>query len=150
VAAQIVIDSTAEQPAIIKGSQAGNNTNITGKIKGKGVVEIQDANDNAFVISGVIANGDAEGDVLAVKVVTDSGVTFTGANTYSGGTVIAEGVTFSITNAAVLGTGAVTGAGTDIAANAAVRSAIALPLRLIQFRKIGHYVTKHDIHPLVS
>ena len=106
----IVIDSTAEKPAVIKGNENGNNGVIAATIKGNGVLEIQDVDDNFFTISGVIADGDAEGDVLAVKVVTDRGVTFTGANTYTGGTVIDEGATL---NAGMnsLGTGAVTGAG---------------------------------------
>ena len=106
----IVIDSTAEKPAVIKGNENGNNGVIAATIKGNGVLEIQDVDDNFFTISGVIADGDAEGDVLAVKVVTDRGVTFTGANTYTGGTVVAAGATL---NAGMnsLGTGAVTGAG---------------------------------------
>ena len=106
----IVIDSTAEKPAVIKGN---NNGVIAATIKGNGVLEIQDNNDNSFTISGVISDGDAEGDVLAVKIVTDRGVTFTGANTYTGGTVIAEGATVSVSNInTIFGTGNVTGAGT--------------------------------------
>lgn len=109
----IVIDSTAEKPAVIKGNKNGNNGVIAATIKGNGVLEIQDDNDNYFTISGVISDGDAEGDVLAVKVVTDRGVTFTGANTYTGGTVVAEGVTVTVSNlTSIFGTGAITGAGT--------------------------------------
>lgn len=109
----ITIDSSVETPVIIKGSSFGNNSNIAAAIKGNGVLEIQDNNDNYFTISGVISDGDAEGDVLAVKIVTDRGVTFTGANTYTGGTVIAEGATVSVSNInTIFGTGNVTGAGT--------------------------------------
>ncbi len=91
----ILIDATAEKPAVIQGNSFGNNGNIAAAIKGNGVLEIQDNDDNYFTISGVIADGDAEGDVLAVKVSTDRGVTFTGANTYTGGTVVATGATLT-------------------------------------------------------
>lgn len=114
VAAQIVIDSTAEKPAVIAGSQCGSNTNITGSISGNGVVEFQDKNDNYFTVSGSIKDGDQEGDQLKVVVKHDrDSLTFTGANTYTGGTEIAEGAKLKITDASALGTtGAITGAGT--------------------------------------
>ena len=87
-----MIDSTAETPAIIKGSQEGSNTNITGPITGNGVVKIQDASDNPFTISGVISNGSNQGDQLKVVIEhreARGGVTFSGANTYTGGTEVA-------------------------------------------------------------
>ena len=109
----ILIDSTVEKPAVIQGNSFGNNGVIAAAIKGNGLLEIQDDDDNFFTISGVIADGDAEGDVLAVKVSTDCGVTFTANNTYTGGTVIAEGVTMTMTNLnTIFGSGNITGAGT--------------------------------------
>lgn len=119
VSGTITIANAAETAAKICGSSF-NAATIAAAITGAGKVEFADGGafnptsgaDNelpcqyATTYSGVIS-----GD-LQVIISDTSAVTFTGANTYTGGTVIAEGVTFSITNTNALGTGAVTGAGT--------------------------------------
>ena len=90
VATAITIDSSiAGKPAVIKGSRQGNQANITGPISGKGVLEILQHH-NSFTISGVISDA-SETETLAVKVNTSVGVTFSGSNTYTGGTEIATG-----------------------------------------------------------
>lgn len=103
-------ESSADNPAIIVGSYYGNNTNLTGGITGSGLLEIRSEHANSFTISGAIK--DQEGAQLAVKVSTTAGVTFSGTNTYTGGTVIAEGAKLTMTYGQALGTGPVTGAGT--------------------------------------
>lgn len=151
----IVIDSTAEKPAVIKGNNNGNNGNIAATIKGNGVLEIQDADDNFFKISGVIADGDAEGDVLAVKVVTDRGVTFTGANTYTGGTVVAAGATLKVQKMSALGAantevniakgGKVTVTSTgNVTEDSGVARAVFAGEGTVEFNGAGYYVLPNN------
>ena len=114
VSGTITIANAAETAAKICGSSFNAST-IAAAITGAGKVEFADGGsfgdatkypcDGATTYTGVIS-----GD-LQVIISDTSAVTFTANNTYTGGTVIAEGVTFSITNTNALGTGAVTGAG---------------------------------------
>ncbi|MBR5591638.1 MAG: hypothetical protein IKW38_03765 [Kiritimatiellae bacterium] len=87
IGAKILIEeSSAGKPAIIKGSTNGDYSKLTGGITGSGVLEIQ-GNGNTFAITGAIK--DQENAQLAVKINTANGVTFSGANTYTGGTEVA-------------------------------------------------------------
>ena len=151
----IVIDSTAEKPAVIKGNKNGNNGVIAATIKGNGVLEIQDDNDNFFTISGVIANGDAEGDVLAVKVVTDRGVTFTGANTYTGGTIVVDGGVLKVQKMSALGAantevniakgGKVTVTSTgNVTEDSGVARAVFAGEGTVEFNGAGYYVLPNN------
>lgn len=151
----IVIDSTAEKPAVIKGNNNGNNGVIAATIKGNGVLEIQDAGNNFFTISGVIADGDAEGDVLAVKVVTDRGVTFTGANTYTGGTIVVDGGVLKVQKMSALGAantevniakgGKVTVTSTgNVAEDSGVARAVFAGEGTVEFNGAGYYVLPNN------
>ena len=94
--------------ATIKGSLYGNETTFSGGISGNGTLTLEKIADNGnpLTFSGVISDG------LQVIISEAQSVTFSGANTYTGGTEIATGAKLTITNAAALGTeGAITGAG---------------------------------------
>ena len=110
--AAITITEATETSAKICGSSFGQVT-LTGTIAGAGKVEFADGGafgegmypcDNATTCSSVISGE------LQVIISDAQAVTFTANNTYTGGTVIAEG---AVLNAATngLGAGAVTGAG---------------------------------------
>ena len=112
VSGTITIANAAETAAKICGSSFNDST-IAAVITGAGKVEFADGGafgegkylcQNATTYSGVISGN------LQVIVSDTSAVTFTGANTYTDGTVIAEGVTLNAGTGS-LGTGAVTGAG---------------------------------------
>ena len=129
VSGTITIANAAETAAKICGSSFNAST-IAAAITGAGKVEFADGGafgenkypcDGATTYTGVIS-----GD-LQVIISDTSAVTFSGANTYTGGTVIAEGVSLNAgTNS--LGTGAVTGAGKLVVAgypsNATVRTSL--------------------------
>ena len=97
--------------ATIKGSLYGNDTTFSGGVSGNGTLTLEtiSTDNNPLKFSGVIADG-AEG-TLKVVVNHPGGIVFSGANTYTGGTDIATGAKLTITDAAALGTGAITGAG---------------------------------------
>ena len=112
VSGTITIANAAETAAKICGSSFGAST-IAAVITGTGKVEFADGGtfgedkypcDKATTYTGVISGE------LQVIISDTSAVTFTGANTYTGGTVIAEGVTLNAGTGS-LGTGAVTGVG---------------------------------------
>ena len=113
--AAITIAEATETSAKICGSSFGQVT-LTGTIAGAGKVEFADGGafgedkflcDNPTAVNSVIS-----GD-LQVIVSDTSAVTFTANNTYTGGTVIAEGVTMTMTNLnTIFGSGDITGAGT--------------------------------------
>ncbi len=116
LAGTITIAEAAETPAKICGMSFGAAT-VSAAITGAGKVEFADGGsfgdatkypcDGATTYSGLIS-----GD-LQVIISDTSAVTFTANNTYTGGTVIAEGVTVSVSNLnTIFGTGNVTGAGT--------------------------------------
>ena len=116
LAGTITIAEAAETPAKICGMSFGAAT-VSAAISGAGKVEFADGGsfgdatkypcDGATTYSGLIS-----GD-LQVIISDTSAVTFTANNTYTGGTVIAEGVTVSVSNLnTIFGTGNVTGAGT--------------------------------------
>lgn len=116
LAGTITIAEAAETPAKICGMSFDAAT-VSAAITGAGKVEFADGGsfgdatkfpcDGATTYSGVIS-----GD-LQVIISDTSAVTFTANNTYTGGTVIAEGVTVSVSNLnTIFGTGNVTGAGT--------------------------------------
>ena len=129
VSGTITIANAAETAAKICGSSFNAST-IAAAITGTGKVEFADGGafgegkypcQNATTYSGVISGE------LQVIISDPSAVTFTGANTYTGGTVIAEGVTLNAGTGS-LGTGAVTGAGKLVVAgypsNATVRNSL--------------------------
>ena len=112
VSGTITIANAAETAAKICGSSFNDST-IAAVISGAGKVEFADGGafgegkfpcNNATTYTGVISGE------LQVIISDTSAVTFTANNTYTGGTVIAEGITLTA-NTNSLGTGAVTGAG---------------------------------------
>ena len=107
----IIIDSSIEKPVVFKGSSHGNNSDIQASIKGNGVVKILREN-NYFTISGVISDGDGEGDKLSILYEADNVEVFSGENTFTGGFNLRNGKTAKITNAKALGTGIATIDGT--------------------------------------
>ena len=107
----VFIDSTEEKPVVFKGSNFGDNTNIQAPIKGNGVIRILKTNDNSFTLSGVISDGDGEGDkisILCEYASTDKPVVFAAENTFTGGFKLPEGNGVKITNAKALGAGIAT------------------------------------------
>ena len=110
--AAITIAEATETSAKICGSSFGQVT-LTGTIAGAGKVEFADGGafgeDNFLCDNPTAVNSVISGD-LQVIISDTQAVTFTANNTYTGGTVIAEG---AVLNAATngLGAGAVTGAG---------------------------------------
>ena len=106
IAPKFLIENDGTSPASFRGSNLGDNAKLTGGISGKGLVLFEQGGSNAYTVSGVIADG-ADG-TLAVKVndTNSPTITFSGANTYTGGTEIMTGLTVS--NADALGRGAVT------------------------------------------
>ena len=104
IAPKFLIEKDGTSPASIRGSSLGDNAKLTGGISGKGLVLFEQGGNSGYTVSGVIADG-ADGK-LAVKVNdTNSTITFSGANTYTGGTEIMTGLTVS--NADALGRGSV-------------------------------------------
>ena len=104
IAPKFLIENDGTSPASIRGSSLGDNAKLTGGISGKGLVLFKQGGNSGYTVSGVIADG-ADGK-LAVKVNdTNSTITFSGANTYTGGTEIMTGLTVS--NADALGRGSV-------------------------------------------
>ncbi len=95
--------ATAEAPAVIQGSANGGWTDVTGGITGEGYVKINALGDSPFVISGVIA--ESQDKQVALQVATDKGVTLSGANTYTGGTTVAQNAKLTVANNTALGTG---------------------------------------------
>lgn len=105
IAPKFLIENDGTSPVSFRGSNQGGNAKLTGGISGKGLVLFEQGGNSGYTVSGVIADG-ADG-ALAVKVNdTNSTITFSGANTYTGGTEIMTGLTVS--NADALGRGAVT------------------------------------------
>ena len=115
-----LVQATDENPVRIYGSAFGPvqlNTSI-GLAEGEtsGVLEFAEgeqfnstyACNHAVLVGGVISGN------IAVRVSEQAnGVTFSGANTYTGGTEITEGAALTISNRAGVGTsGTITGAGT--------------------------------------
>lgn len=105
IAPKFLIENDGTSPASFRGSNLGDNAKLTGGISGKGLVLFEQGGSNAYTVSGVIADG-ADG-TLAVKVndTNSPTITFSGANTYTGGTEIMTGLTVS--NADALGRGPV-------------------------------------------
>ena len=93
--------------ATIKGSLYDDETTFSGGVSGNGTLTLEKIADNGnpLTFSGVISGG------LQVIISEAQSVTFSGANTYTGGTDIATGAKLTITNAAALGAGTITGAG---------------------------------------
>ena len=108
----IVIDSTRENPVVFKGSNYGNNSDIQASVTGNGAIRVIDNNDNFFTISGVVSDGDGEGDSLSVIYEANRTVAFTAANTWTGGFNLLSGKTAKITNPKALGAGIATIDGT--------------------------------------
>lgn len=106
IAPKFLIENDGTSPASFRGSNQGGNAKLTGGISGKGLVLFEQGGNSGYTVSGVIADG-ADG-ALAVKVndTNSKTITFSGANTYTGGTEIMTGLTVS--NADALGRGAVT------------------------------------------
>lgn len=104
IAPKFLIENDGTSPTSFRGSSNGDNTKLTGGISGKGLILFEQGGSNGYTVSGVIADG-ADG-TLAVRVNdTNSTITFSGANTYTGGTEIMTGLTVS--NADALGRGSV-------------------------------------------
>ena len=104
IAPKFLIENDGTSPTSFRGSSNGDNTKLTGGISGKGLILFEQGGSNGYTVSGVIADG-ADG-TLAVRVNdTNSTITFSGANTYTGGTEIMTSLTVS--NADALGRGAV-------------------------------------------
>lgn len=104
IAPKFLIENDGTSPASIRGSSLGDNAKLTGGISGKGLVLFEQGGNSGYTVSGVIADG-TDGK-LAVKVNdANSTITFSGANTYTGGTEIMTGLTVS--NADALGRGSV-------------------------------------------
>ena len=104
IAPKFLIENDGTSPTSFRGSSNGDNTKLTGGISGKGLILFEQGGSNGYTVSGVIADG-ADG-TLAVRVNdTNSTITFSGANTYTGGTEIMTGLTVS--NADALGRGPV-------------------------------------------
>ena len=102
IAAKIYVqNASAETPAVIEGSNYGNASVLSGGITGTGVVCLKSYMGNTFTVSGSITDG-TEG-ALHVKVTAVNGVIFSGANTYTGGTEIAEGAALTCPGMAQLG-----------------------------------------------
>lgn len=104
IAPKFLIENDGTLSASFRGSSNGDSSRFTGGISGKGLVLFEQGGRNDYTVSGVIADG---GDgTLAVRVNdTNSTITFSGANTYTGGTEIMTGLTVS--NADALGRGPV-------------------------------------------
>lgn len=96
--------------ATIKGSLYGNGTTFSGGVSGNGTLTLEEIaeNGNPLTFSGVISGG------LQVIISEAQSVTFSGANNYTGGTVIAAEAQLINDNGSALGNGKVTGAGTLI------------------------------------
>ncbi len=96
-AASLIVDSTSEIKSLI--SVAGNNTSV---VLNGGSLIIQGPGSSNF--GGVIK--EVGNYVGVVFIATPQTVTFSGANTFRGGVVIAQG-TFEVGNAAAAGSGAI-------------------------------------------
>ncbi len=81
----------------------GDTANVTSAISGVGTLSLAHWHGNVSTVSGVIADG--EGGALAVRS-DHNNVILSGANTYTGGTIITAGI-LTANNASALGTGAV-------------------------------------------
>lgn len=105
IAPKFLIENDGTSPTSFRGSSNGDNTKLTGGISGKGLILFEQGGSNGYTVSGVIADG-ADG-TLAVRVndANTPPITFSGANTYTGGTEIMTSLTVS--NADALGRGAV-------------------------------------------
>lgn len=110
--AHIVISSSDEAKGVsIGGSYYGNGTNLAGTITGTGSLTFKNslmnaAAANAFSVSALISD-QSESEHLGIVINKPSGtVTFTGANTYTGGTDIQAG-TLALSGSGTAGTGTV-------------------------------------------
>ena len=99
----IVIDSTRENPVVFKGSTFGDNSDIQASVTGNGAIKVIDNDNNFFTISGVVSDGDGEGDSLSVIYEANRTVAFTAANTFTGGFDLLSGKTVKIRNSRALG-----------------------------------------------
>lgn len=98
-------DIMVESGAIISGSSTGDNSNINGSISGSGTLNLSNTTGaNTYTINSVITDGSA--GALGLNLVYTY-VTLTGANTYSGGTVVDANSSITTTNVRSLGSGAV-------------------------------------------
>ena len=129
VSGTITIANAAETAAKICGSSFNDST-IAAAITGAGKVEFADGGafgENKYPCDGATTYTGVISGELQVIISDTSAVTFTAANTYTGGTVIAEGVSLNAGTGS-LGTGAVTGAGKLVVAgypsNATVRTSL--------------------------
>ncbi len=129
VSGTITIANAAETAAKICDSSFNDST-IAAAITGAGKVEFADGGafgENKYPCDGATTYTGVISGELQVIISDTSAVTFTAANTYTGGTVIAEGVSLNAGTGS-LGTGAVTGAGKLVVAgypsNATVRTSL--------------------------
>ncbi len=100
-----------EDGAIISGSAGDVGSYVQGTISGSGTLNLANAasvtNAKAYRIESAISDGSS---ALGLNIANTS-VSFTGANTYSGGTVIDAASTVTTGHATALGSGAVQNAG---------------------------------------
>lgn len=131
--ANITVDA-ASSGVTISGSLYGNATNLGGTITGEGELLVTNGSSgsNNFTISSIISDKDAS-HRMSVKVNKNSStVTFSGNNTYTGGTSIIQG-TLQTNSATALGQGSVlVQGGTLNANNQALANAITLQSGTIQ------------------
>ena len=101
-----------EDGAMISGSATGTGSYINGTISGSGTLELYNASTgaDAYTVNSVISDG---AEALGLHL-TNTNVTLTGANTYSGGTIIDANSSVTATNISALGNGAVQNGGSLI------------------------------------
>ncbi|MBQ7023758.1 MAG: autotransporter-associated beta strand repeat-containing protein, partial [Akkermansia sp.] len=98
-----------EDGAMISGSATGTGSYINGSISGSGTLNLYNASTgaDAYTVNSVISDG---AEALGLHL-TNTNVTLTGANTYSGGTIIDANSSVTATNISALGNGAVQNGG---------------------------------------
>lgn len=105
-AAQIVVNGNAT----INGSMYGNHTTFNGRISGNGTLTVANIDGSSMQFTSVIA--DKSTDEKLKVVVNHPNITFSGSNSYTGGTEIATGAKLINNNGSALGAGKVAGSGT--------------------------------------
>ncbi len=106
----LLVDNATTNGITIKGSLFGDNTNIKGKIEGNGKVKftyLASDQANSYTVSAKIQDGSNGKISVDLSAGQSQIVTFSGDNTYSGGTVLNSGI-LKASHANALGTGAVT------------------------------------------
>lgn len=84
-------DGSSERAAHIQGSNYGNYATLTGTLSGRGLVVFDEGEGNRYSILGTIADGEGEGERLALRFAdANSILCIAGDSTYSGGTTIAS------------------------------------------------------------